>query len=52
MWGNTRNIIGAGIAAVEVFCAACGPVGAIAGSVGVVWDGMDLVWDEGENYLW
>ena len=67
-WGNTRNLIGAGIAGIElgsslltplVLLPGLGPLGVGAGVVasgssvlGVAWDIVDLGWDGGEDYFW
>lgn len=56
VWGNVRNVIGAGIGAVVLVAPALGLPGtataAVAATVGIAWNGMDLVWDVGETYVW
>lgn len=67
-WGNTRNLISAGIAGIElgsslltplVLLPGLGPLGVGAGVVasgssviGVAWDIVDFGWDVGEDYFW
>jgi hypothetical protein len=67
-WGNTRNLIGAGIAGVEaasgamtglVLIPGLQPIGVGAGVVasfssigGIAWDVTDLAWDVGEENFW
>jgi hypothetical protein len=53
-WGNTRNIIGATIATVELVCLIppLTPAAPIVGALGLLWDTFDAVWDLGDEYWW
>jgi len=54
VWGNTRNIIGASIATIEVICLIppLTPAAPVVGAVGLVWDIFDTVWDLGDEFWW
>jgi hypothetical protein len=54
VWGNTRNIVGAGLSWLEVICLIppLDPAEIVVAPLDDLWNSMDAVWDLGDSLKW